>query len=245
VVCKALEYRLLKDHSVERDDFESAFLSGNGYGVIVPLIQGPSVFAVPALQCLATLVQVRPDNASYIASLSAIRALFGLPTPESKPLPSSLDQTLKTSPIARKCAAKLLAACIETQEVTSMLESVEEKCIKGLLQLWSQIDGDGKGNVGAFNDMVNVFYVVSKSRPGPLCKNVPTDILNILVEMSEVIDGSIVNEYASQIVAVLRKDKSCKRAVKEKLAILQGEKPADDDEPLLSLTSKMMPKVGR
>jgi len=115
VVSKALEFRLcLKGREVQKDDFEDAFLAGHGYFVVVPLVQGPTAFAEPALLCLAVLAQSRADNAHHIISLSVMHALFGEPTPATKPMPTSVAQTLKTSLVARKYAAKLLSMCIDT-----------------------------------------------------------------------------------------------------------------------------------
>mmetsp|Transcript_32308 Transcript_32308/g.68816 ORF Transcript_32308/g.68816 Transcript_32308/m.68816 type:complete len:906 (-) Transcript_32308:73-2790(-) len=240
VLSKSLEYRLyVKDRELEKDDFEDAFLAGSGYFVVVPLVQGPAAFAEPALLCLAVLAQSRTDNVHHIISLSTVHALFGLPTPESKPMPTSVEQTLKTSLVARRDAAKLLSMCIDTEAVIALLEKMGEKCIKELVKLASQIRMDGTLNAQAFHDMINVFYVISQSKPGPLC-HMPVDMMNLLVDLGAVKEGTIINEYASAIVKVLRKDKSTKQVIKAAMARVSGE-AVDQDDELLNVTSKMIP----
>mmetsp|Transcript_137299 Transcript_137299/g.333626 ORF Transcript_137299/g.333626 Transcript_137299/m.333626 type:complete len:677 (+) Transcript_137299:1095-3125(+) len=206
VVAKSLEYRLLvKDRELERDNFEDAFHAGNGYFVAIPLIQGPLAFAEHALLILSVMAQTSAENMNHIVGLSTIHALLGMPSPAAKPMPTYVDQTLKTSAAARRCAAKLLSKTAETQAVMELLKNAGEKCIKQLVKLASQVREDGKGNLESFHDMLNVFYTISQLRPGPLARYVPLDMLNLFVELSQ--DPS--QEMAREIVNVLKQDPFC------------------------------------
>jgi len=200
---------LVKDRELERDSFEDAFHAGNGYFVAIPLVQGPPCFAEPALLILATMAQTSAANINHIVGLSTIHALIGMPSPDAKPMPSHVDQTLKTCSLARKHAAKLLSRTVETQVVMELLKNAGEKCIKQLVKLATHVREDGKGNLESFHDMLNVFYTISQLRPGPLARYVPGDMLNLFVELSQ--DPS--QEMAREIVKVLRKDPQCEKVL--------------------------------
>merc|ERR1712217_585379 len=211
-VSKTLEYRLLlKDRELERDNFEEAFHAGNGFFVTIPLIQGPASFAEPALLSLAVISQTSLDNVNHIVHLSAFHALIGMPCPEAKPMVSHLDHTLKSSPAARKHAAKLLSRTVETQVAMELLKNAGEKCIKELVKLASNVRDDGKGNIESFHDMVHVFYAISQFRPGPLCRFIPEDMMNVFVEIAKGREDNTITERARAIVQMLMNDVICEQ----------------------------------
>mmetsp|Transcript_22554 Transcript_22554/g.64983 ORF Transcript_22554/g.64983 Transcript_22554/m.64983 type:complete len:901 (+) Transcript_22554:78-2780(+) len=210
VVSKALEFRLLKkDRELERDNFEDAFHAGNGYFVVIPLIQAPPAFAEHALLILAVMAQMSSENVNHIVGLSAIHALVGMPSPEGKPMPTCVDQTLKTSCGARKHAAKLLSRTVETQVTLELLKNAGEKCIKELVKLATQVREDGKGNLESFHDMLHVFFQISQLRPGPLCRYIPVDMMHLFVELSQ----DPAQDMAREIVAMLKRDPVCNKAL--------------------------------
>lgn len=215
VVAHVLEHRLLlKDRELEREDFEAAFHSGLGYFVTIPLVQAPLALAEPALRCLATLAQVSADNVSHIVNLSGINALFGVPSPDSKPMPSHVDHVLKTSAAARRHVAKLLSRCVETQAALELVQNAGERAIKELVKLATQVRKDGKGNLESFHDMLHVFFIISQFQPGPLCRHIPEDMMHLFVDLTAGSEQlSEVAERARAIVQMLLQDPSCARAL--------------------------------
>jgi len=217
---------LKKDRELERDNFEDAFHAGNGYFVVIPLVQGPQAFAEHALLALAVMAQTSSDNVNHIVGLSTIHAVIGMPSPAAKPMPSYVDQTLKTSASARKHAAKLLARTTGTQVCMEMLKNAGEKCIKQLVKLASQVREDGKGNLESFHDMLHVFFTISQLRPGPLCRYISPDLMNLLVELSQ--DPS--QDMAGEIVKILRQDPICEKSILPMVERMEAGKAEDDDE---------------
>jgi hypothetical protein len=235
-VAKALEFRLLrKGRELERDNFEDAFHEGGGYYVVVPLLQGPAAFAEPALSLLATLAQTSLDNVNTIVGLSVFHCLIGIPQPAVKPMPSYIDDTLKTSAVARKSAAKLLAKTVETQVAVELLRNAGEKCIKGLVKLTSSTRQDGKLYIEAFHDMLQVFFTISETRPGPLCRYMLDDLMNHFVDISNAPDDNDVTFHARSIVQMLMKDPACEKKLLPMIQRAEGSATYDPEEELLQL----------
>jgi tetratricopeptide (TPR) repeat protein len=239
----ALEFRLLrKGRELERDSFENAFHEGGGYYVVIPLLQGPAAFAEPALLCLATLAQTSLDNLTTIVGLSVFHILIGIAQPTVKPMPSYIDETFKTSAACRKSAAKLLAKAVETQVAIELLRNAGEKCIKGLVKLASSIQQQDGLEVESFYDMLQVFYVISETRPGPLCLYMPDDLMNIFVEMAQRTDETDVTMHARSIIQMLLKDPACEKKVLQMNQRAEGSRTYDPEDELLE---QLTPSIGR
>jgi len=238
LVAKALEFRLLvKDRELEREEFKDAFYAGNGYFVVVPLVQAPLPFSEHALLSLAVMAQNSAENVNHIVGLSTIHALIGMPSPDAKPMPSHVDHTLKTSAAARKHAAKLLSRTVETQVCMELLKNAGEKCIKELVKLATQVREDGKGNLESFHDMINVFYIISQLRPGPLARYVPADMLNLFVELSQ--DPS--QEMPREIVKMLLRDPVCEKVLQPIVDRWEEGRAQDPEEELQELSKGPSP----
>jgi tetratricopeptide (TPR) repeat protein len=232
VVSKALEFRLLRSAGeLERDGFEDAFHAGGGYFIVVPLVQAPASLAEPALRCLAVLAQTSVDNATTIVRLSALHALLGMPCPEAKPMLSCVGDTLKTSPGARKQAAKLMSKLVETQIAMEVLKDAEEKWVQEIISLASNVRKDGKESLEAFHDMLQVLYILTALRPGALAHLIILyeDMMNTLVELAGAPEDD-VTVRAKTIVQTLRKDKKCKKMLKPLMEA--GPKPDLEDDLL-------------
>eukprot|EP00747_Dinoflagellata_sp_TGD_P163174 gnl/TRDRNA2_/TRDRNA2_181574_c0_seq1.p1 gnl/TRDRNA2_/TRDRNA2_181574_c0~~gnl/TRDRNA2_/TRDRNA2_181574_c0_seq1.p1 ORF type:complete len:955 (+),score=274.35 gnl/TRDRNA2_/TRDRNA2_181574_c0_seq1:61-2925(+) len=219
-VAKALEYRLVyKNRELEKDDFEVAFVAGNGYYLAVPLVQAPPAFAEPALCMLAAMAQVNMENTNTIVTLQCISALLGFPSPAKKPTATYVEKTMKTSPGGRLYMAKVLSMCIEHEEVMDLLKGVGEASVTKMAKLLMDVRNDGTGNLEGFHDMMRVFYMISQTKPGALCRTVPVDMMNMLVYQSKEGSGETMPAYcAKTVISVLMKDRECE---KQLLPIIQ------------------------
>merc|ERR1711971_350469 len=204
---------------------------------------GPAALAEPALRCLAVLAQTSMDNTT-IARLSALPALLGLPCPEAKPISSCLGATLKTSATARKFAAKLLSKLVETTIAMDLLMTAGEGYVKELLKLALNVHQDGKGNLESLHDMLQVFYVITEVRPGPLAHYMTQELLHLFAELAQAPDDNDVTVRMKAIVAMLKKDPTCKKSlvpILQRLEEGQGPEPEDD----LLLAKLMTPALAR
>jgi len=227
---KALEYRVVcKGREISRSDYEEAFRTGKGFHTMVPLVQAPANFAEHALRSLAAISQARDserveqivgvsafsqdvphNNVEQIVDLGTLQALLGEPSPDAKPSPSYVEQTLTSSVEARRNAARLLAQSLQSKAGLDMVKTSGEKCIKEFVDLSMKLREDGKCNTESFHDMLQVFWIISKNRPGPLCRYISEDMMNVLVVTSNEKD-TMPGAYARDILQVLMKNNECKR----------------------------------
>merc|ERR1712048_819535 len=135
--------------------------------------------------------------------------------------------------MARKSAAKLLAKTVETQVAVQLLKNTEEKCIKGLVKLASSTRQDGKQYIESFHDMLHVFFIISETRPGPLCRYLPDDLMEVFREISDVPDESDVTIQARSIIQMLMKDHACKKKLKSMIQRVEGSATQDLEDDLL------------
>jgi len=115
---------------------------------------------------------------------------------------------------ARRYAAKILSRTVKTEAVVDLLQSAGDQCVKELVKLAIQIRKDGPCNLEAFHDMLNVFYILSKCQPGSLCKHVPVDMMNFLVDVSNIEGEDVQAFYARRIIKCLQADKDAKKMLK-------------------------------
>jgi len=244
-VSKALEYRLLlKDRELDRDTFVQAFTEGGGFCTIIPLLQAPSALAEHALLCISSLCQYSEDLVLHIVNLPVIQALLGMPTPEAKPMPSYMDQTLKNSCLARKHTAKILAKCVETEAVVDLLKQTGEKFIKELIKLSMRVREDGKGNLESFHDMLHIIYMISQFRPGPLCRYIPVDMMNLLLDISHGKEDTLPRFYAQSTIDMLMRDSNCEKVLSPLVKrIEEGTAFSQDPEEELKLQAMLMPAM--
>merc|ERR1719361_2158782 len=155
-------------------------------------------------------------------------------------MPSYADQTLKTSPAARKSAAKLLSKTVETQACMELLKNAGEKCIKELVKLATQVRDDGKGNMDSFHDMIHVFYMISQLRPGPLCRYITADMMNLFVELAQ----DPMQDMAKEIVKMLQRDPVCDRAIQPIIERVEEGRVMDLEDDL-ELKATTVPQILR
>eukprot|EP00746_Dinoflagellata_sp_MGD_P072447 gnl/MRDRNA2_/MRDRNA2_29402_c0_seq1.p1 gnl/MRDRNA2_/MRDRNA2_29402_c0~~gnl/MRDRNA2_/MRDRNA2_29402_c0_seq1.p1 ORF type:complete len:920 (+),score=221.56 gnl/MRDRNA2_/MRDRNA2_29402_c0_seq1:106-2865(+) len=185
-VASALDFRLLqKDRELGRDDYEAAFSRGRGWFILTPLIQGPPSLSVPAMHALGVLAKMSSENSLHLACLSGVSPLLGFPTPEPRPMPNYMERTLKESIEGRRHAARLLAETCDVEAVTECLRRGGEATVKLIMRLVMQIREDGKLSIQAFHDMLKVLSCTAKFAPEVLYRNIPEDILNVLVDLSQ------------------------------------------------------------
>lgn len=209
-VSRSLEFRLLlKDRELEKDSFQQAFFEGDGFLVVVPLIQGPPALAEHAMRCLSVIAQADDDAVNHIVGLSTVQALLGLPCPDPKPMPSYVDDTLKASASARRHTAKLLSRCVETEAAMELLNHGPEKVVKSLVKLAMDVRED-TGNMDSFHDMLHVFYTISQFRPAALCRFITIEMMNLLVIIGTQEDSTPAG-YAQGIIQMLMRDVKCEK----------------------------------
>jgi len=235
VVSRALELRLLThSRSSDRGDFEEAFHAAFGFFLVVPLLHAPPLFAEPALSCLATFAQAATENVGHIVTLSAVQPLLGLPSPERMPLATHVDEVLQASVAARRHMAKLLSRCVRTTEVVEMLQIAGDHSILRLARLINRLRQDGRESLEAFHDMIDVYFAISQHVPGRLCQFVPSDLMQLFVELSA---GEVneITERAQSIVQVLMHDQKCLKVLEPILQIHDNTLSYDVEEELIKL----------
>jgi len=234
-VSKVLEYRLLrKDRELEKDEYEEAFLGSDGLLITIPLLQSPTAFSEHALLCVAVIAQANSANVANVAAFSSIHTVLGFPSPQLKPMPSHVRGTLKTSMAARRSVAKILALCMDTQVAMDLLQESGDVCVKEIVKLTLQVRADGKGSLEAFRDMLHVLYIVAEERPEQLCRRLPEEMLNILVDLSLGKQDELPTFYAGAIVKAFKRDPKSEAIV---LPIIQRAEPRWTKTPRLTVDS--------
>jgi len=116
------------------------------------------------------------------------------------------------------------------------MQNTGDKSIKELVKLATGVREDGMGNLESFHDMMHVFYVISQVRPGPLCRYVTTDMMNLFAEMSLSPQKNTITERAAAIVEVLRRDTHCEKVLAPIITRLeQGTVDYDMEDELLAV----------
>lgn len=234
----ALEFRLLQGRGLDKEDFEMAFVEGNGLFVIIPLVQAPIAFAEHALRCLAALVQANAEHANDVVGLQTLHPLLGLPSPEVKPMPSYMEASLKNSEAARRYTAKILSRCAEHQVFLDVFNRAGEKCMRELVRLTIATRADGTTSLEAFHDMLCVLRAISQLQPGPLCQHAPAELMHLLVGSSRVMDSQPAL-YAAGILDCLRKDRKCEAALLPIIERAKGDKAYDVEDKLKGLSDRL------
>jgi len=210
VVSKTLDHKLLKDRELERGAYEAAFAAGSGLQVMVPLLQAPPEFAEHALFCVATIAQTYLENVESIINLGALKALLGMPSPSTKPIPSHMESTLKL-PAARRSAGKLLMQCTASQAFMNVIQDDSERCVKELVKLGVQLWHDGISSSESFQDIMYVFHAIALSRPDILSNNLrEAEMMQLLLRLEK--NNTPSTPLAAHILKTLRKDRNFKRA---------------------------------
>lgn len=245
ILARTLEFRLLlKGRELDKDDFEMAFMDGNGFFVVIPLIQAPLAFAEHALLCLSAMVRANHEHAHNIAGFQTMRPFLGLPTPESKPMPSCMGASLRESAAARRHAAKILQRCIESHVFQELFAQNGDKTMKELVRLIVSIRADGKASLEAFHDMIVVFYGFAQLRPGAFCHYVPVELMNLLVDVTTQQDGEPA-AMASDTIKILMKDRKCEALLLPIINQAEGAKAYDVEDELKSLHKTLTPAMNQ
>mmetsp|Transcript_80044 Transcript_80044/g.151182 ORF Transcript_80044/g.151182 Transcript_80044/m.151182 type:complete len:873 (-) Transcript_80044:36-2654(-) len=235
-VGKSLEYRLLlASHQLEKEEYEAAFLTGNGLYACLPLVQAPAKFAAPAALVLAVMCQADAKYASELAGLKVLEAIFGFPS--SGPVPSYMSASLSSSSAVRKSVAKIVASCAETEVFLDMLKVDGEKVMGALSSLVFKISFDGKASLEALQDMLNTFYRIAVKSPGPLVQYASVDLLTMLVDLSVVKGDDVSKFFAGEIIKVLKLNRKCSKLLAPILSRAEEGTGLDAEDELLTLAS--------
>lgn len=209
VVAKALEYRLLGSHMLGKEDYEAAFVAGNGWTVCIPLVQGPAAYSAPALKCMCAMPSI-PGFAS-----PALTAVMGFPSPESKPMISYVGKSLSADANVRRFSAKLLSKCVKQEGFLDLLKKDGEKCMQELTKLVANISLDGKSSLEALHDMLYVFYQIAQTLPDPLLKYATKDMITMLVGTARHPVEEAPQFYSKSILSTLRLNRKCQKVIQE------------------------------
>jgi tetratricopeptide (TPR) repeat protein len=207
-VARSLEERLLGSRELGKEEYKEAFVNGHGWSVCIPLVQGPTVFSVPAMKCMGAMSSVPP----FVAP--AIAAILGFPSPESKPMISYIGKGLAADAKVRMCAAKLLSKCVQGEAFLSLMRKDGEKCMKELVKLIMNASLDGKSSLEALHDMLYLFYHMAQTVPDPLCKHTTEDMMTMLVGISRNPIEDAPQFYAKGILSILALNRKCDKVIK-------------------------------